>query len=129
MIDDEYFLDDDDLNADSELDVADKEILVVTDAMEELLNKIRENIKFGERSEFEKNSRILSTYINGMLELSSLSTSNASAAEKMEAISRIDSSVRNLDYTDLVLEDVPTDNTTGFDLLNEKDSSGDDFDF
>ena len=124
MIDDEFYLDDDDLNADVELDIADKEILVVADAMEELLNKIRENIKFVERKEFEKNVTIMSTYIDGIVRLSRLNT--ASASEKMEVIASIDAAIRDLDYADLNIENLDPSDRSGFDLL---DNPGSDFDF
>ena len=124
-IDDEFYLDDDDLDADFALTPVETEKLKVVDAVKTSLDKIIDNIKFKEKEEEEKNLQILSNYVNAMIDLVGYEKSNMSGPELMEKIKAIDDAVREVSLIDVEL-DIPVDdeNVNGIDLID-----GDNFDF
>ncbi len=124
-IDDEFYLDDEDLNADFALTPIDNEKLKVIDAVKVSLDKVADNIRFKEKEEEEKNLQILSNYVNAMLQLVGYEKANMSGPELMEKIKAIDEAVREVSLIDVEL-DIPVDdeNANGIDLID-----GDNFDF
>ena len=124
-IDDEFYLDDEDLNADFALTPIDTEKLKVIDAVKVSLDKVADNIRFKEKEEEEKNLQILSNYVNAMLQLVGYEKANMSGPELMEKIKAIDEAVREVSLIDVEL-DIPVDdeNANGIDLID-----GDNFDF
>ena len=124
-IDDEFYLDDDDLDADFALTPVETEKLKVVDAIKVSLDKIIDNIKFKENEEEDKNLQILSNYVAAMIDLVVCEKNNMSGPELMEKIKSIDDSVREVSLIDVEL-DIPVDdeNVNGIDLID-----GDNFDF
>lgn len=124
-IDDEFYLDDEDLNADFAMTPIDTEKLKVIDAVKVSLDKVADNIRFKEKEEEEKNLQILSNYVNAMLQLVGYEKANMSGPELMEKIKAIDEAVREVSLIDVEL-DIPVDdeNANGIDLID-----GDNFDF
>ena len=127
MMEDEFFLDDDDLNDDYVMTEYEKESAVVIGAIEKVLSDMKDELKFGEKKEYKNNLSILSNYVSSMVEIDSMNESNS--VEALERLKEIDKAVREVSFVDAIL-DIPVDEerVNGIDLLPESNSDSD-FDF
>lgn len=130
MIDDEFFLDDDELNADFELSPAAKEKIKILDVMEKIIADLKDNINLCESGDEKTNFSILSgyvTYINKIMAMES--SNNVSEAQILSELKEIDEHVREMAYEEVTLDIEEDDGTqSGLDFL-PSGSTNDDFDF
>lgn len=128
MMEDEFFLDDDDLNADCEIGPAGKEKITILEVMEKIINDLKDNIKFGESGDEYNNFRLLSNYVSYISDITALEKSNAPENVVLEKLKEIDDHVRELNYDEVSLDvEVDDGSFSGIDLL--PGGNNDDFDF
>lgn len=130
MNDDEFYIDDDDLNSDFELNAFEKEKFNVLSVIRETVDKIEENIKFRETSEEQKNFEILAGYVSCFIEINNLAKGNLPQAEALGRLKNIESAVKELNFDDIDDGGIEEDEgiVHGIDLLDDG-SSENDFDF
>lgn len=128
MMEDEFFLDDDDLNADCEIGPAGKEKITILEVIEKIINDLKDNIKFGESGDEYNNFRLLSNYVSYISDITALEKSNAPENVVLEKLKEIDDHVRELNYDEVSLDvEVDDGSFSGIDLL--PGGNNDDFDF
>jgi hypothetical protein len=130
MMEDEFFLDDDELNADCEIGPTGKEKIVILEVLEKIINDLKDNIRFGEKGDEHNNFSILSGYVSYISDIITMENNNESENRILEALKDIDQHVREMSYADVALDvSVDDGNVGGIDLLPNAGSNSDDFDF
>jgi hypothetical protein len=136
MNDDEFFINDDELNAEGQLSIADKEKIKVLETMNKKISEAIENLKYSEKEEFRASFAVIARYVGAILDIEGLEQNPEISEEQLlEAIEKIELSVKELSFQDLREyqkknsqkddEDTEGDEPSGPDLK----SNNDNFDF
>lgn len=128
MMEDEFFLDDDDLNAEDELSPTGKEKIKILDVMEKIITDLKDNIRFGESGEERNKFGILSGYVSYISQIITMENNNESENTVLEALREIDEHVREMSYAEVSVDvGIDDDTVGGINLL--PGSTNEDFDF
>lgn len=126
--DDDFFIDNDELAADEQLDIVDSTILKLTEQLKKTSEELALNIKLKEGSDADASLSIIAGLVNQIITLKSIDIENLSDEEIEEAINSAIKSTTELTFNNInnVLgDDEPTDITTTDD--SDDDNSSLDF--
>jgi hypothetical protein len=142
MNDDEFFLDGDELNKEGQLSMADNEKLKILETMKKKIDEAINNLKYSEKEEYRATFAVISRYVGAIVEIEQMEQdANISEEELLDAIEKIELTVKELSFQDLKdikkkMEnaEVPEQSSGDNDGDQKEDGSGDkkndeDFDF
>jgi hypothetical protein len=131
MNDDEFELNDDELSAESQLSIADKEKIKILETMKKKIAEAIENLNYSEKEEYKSNMSIIARYVGAILDIEQLEANNEiSEEELLDAIEKIEITVKELSFQDL--REIEKKNSTAEvteQKPEEKKKNDDDFDF
>jgi hypothetical protein len=139
---DEFFLDGDELNKEGQLSMADNEKLKILETMKKKIDEAINNLKYSEKEEYRATFAVISRYVGAIVEIEQMEQdANISEEELLDAIEKIELTVKELSFQDLKeikkkMEnaEVPEQSSGDNDGDQKEDGSGDkkndeDFDF
>ncbi len=139
---DEFFLDGDELNKEGQLSMADNEKLKILETMKKKIEEAINNLKYSEKEEYRATFAVISRYVGAIVEIEQMEQdANISEEELLDAIEKIELTVKELSFQDLKeikkkMEnaEVPEQSSGDNDGDQKEDGSGDkkndeDFDF
>jgi hypothetical protein len=131
MNDDEFELNDDELSAESQLSIADKEKIKILETMKKKITEAIENLNYSEKEEYKSNMSIIARYVGAILDIEQLEENNEiSEEELLDAIEKIEITVKELSFQDL--REIEKKNNTAEvsdQAPEDKKKNDDDFDF
>ena len=102
MNDEEFFLDGDELNKEGQLSMADNEKLKILETMKKKIEEAIGNLKHSEKEEYRATFAVISRYVGAVLEIEQMEQNiNTSEEELLEAIEKIELTVKELSFHDL----------------------------
>lgn len=122
-MDDEFVLNDSDLANDNKPTILDEARLKVLECVTETSNKMRDNIKYNEKSNYENNLKILVNYQARLMDVEELATQKLSDEEYSEKIDKIFNDTTELTFSNI--DDIVKDQNVDIDGDGSSDSSQD----
>ena len=125
--DDDFFINEDELAAENQLNLVDNAKSDILGRLEELMKTLKENIKFRERADFDANLKIVLSQFDVLLKLHSADASGMDDEEQLELIKEAQKLTTELSYDnidDFVEKDEEEDTVS-----NDIDDIGDGTDF
>jgi hypothetical protein len=102
MNDDEFFLDGDELNKEGQLSMADNEKLKILETMKKKIDEAINNLKYSEKEEYRATFAVISRYVGAIMEIEQMEQdANISEEELLDAIEKIELTVKELSFQDL----------------------------
>lgn len=102
MEDEDYFMNDDDLAAETQISLADKEKIKILENMKKKIDEAIENLEYSEKTEYISNFSIISRYVSAIIRIESLESDTDIAEEELlEEIEKIEITVKELSFQDL----------------------------
>jgi len=102
---DEFFMNEEELFAETQQTIIDTELDKVLEAMEKKIAEARENLGYAEKGEFQQNVQMISRYVTAIIEIEQLEKlledGETSEDEVLDRIQKINLSVKELTFTDL----------------------------
>jgi uncharacterized transporter YbjL len=108
-MDDEFFLDDNELNSESELTEAEKAMLKLLETINKKVEEAKDNLNLSEPSEYRQNILIISRYVGAITDIIAMIDGNAITEEGeklteeqiLEKIEEIELTAKELSFNDL----------------------------
>jgi hypothetical protein len=102
MNEEEFFLDGDELNKEGQLSMADVEKVKILETMKKKIEEAIGNLNHSEKEEYRATFAVISRYVGAILEIEQLEQDpNTSEEELLEAIEKIELTVKELSFQDL----------------------------
>lgn len=101
MMDDDFFLNDDDLAADNQLSIVDEAKIKLAKEIEKVAKDLEENINYNEKSDSENNLRILSNHLTALISMFEIDTFNLSDEEIQERIDEVIKQTTQLTFANI----------------------------
>lgn len=101
MMDDDFFLNDDDLAADNQLSIVDEAKIKLAKEIEKVAKDLEENINYNEKSDSENNLRILSNHLTALISMFEIDTFNLSDEEVQERIDEVIKQTTQLTFANI----------------------------
>lgn len=101
MMDDDFFLNDDDLAADNQLSIVDEAKIKLAKEIEKVAKDLEENIKYNEKSDSENNLKILSNHLTALISMFEIDTFNLSDEEIQERIDEVIKQTTQLTFANI----------------------------
>jgi hypothetical protein len=99
---DEFFLDGDELNKEGQLSMADNEKLKILETMKKKIEEAINNLKYSEKEEYRATFAVISRYVGAIIEIEQMEQdANISEEELLDAIEKIELTVKELSFQDL----------------------------
>lgn len=135
MDNEDYFMNDDDLAAETQVSKADKEKIKILENMKKKIDEAIENLEYSEKTEYISNFSIISRYVSAIVRIESLeSNPEFTEEELLEEIEKIEITVKELSFQDL--RDIEKNNeefeprsTNDNKNKDDDENISDDFDF
>jgi hypothetical protein len=125
----EFYLDGEELNNESQLTIFDKTKLKLIEAMEQKLKECKDNINYSEKGDFETNLTIVTKHLSAIASVVELDyhKEKLNDDEITEALEKIQKSVKELSFNDL--KEIEKKKNVEVEQSNNESSKGEDFDF
>lgn len=101
MMDDDFFLNDDDLAADNQLSIVDEAKIKLAKEIEKVAKDLEENINYNEKSDSENNLKILSNHLTALISMFEIDTFNLSDEEIQERIDEVIKQTTQLTFANI----------------------------
>lgn len=102
MNDEEFFLDGDELNKEGQLSMADVEKVKILETMKKKIEEAIGNLNHSEKEEYRATFAVISRYVGAVLEIEQMEQDvNTSEEELLDAIEKIELTVKELSFHDL----------------------------
>lgn len=121
---DDFFLDDDELAEDNQLSLVDSARLNLLESIKKSCEDMIENLKFNEQSEAFNNTRIISGYVDSLINLGSIEVNNLSEEEIYDEIEKVMTATTTLTFGN-INEILPDDEETANNMPANSDDDAD----
>lgn len=125
MMDDDFFLSDDDLGKDNQLSIVDDAKIKVLEEIKKSAHDIIENIKFNEKSDSVSNLRILSGLVGSLTDLFGVNSDDLADEEVQALIDNVLKATTELTFSnidEIIKEDEENQSDSPFDSSDDSDS-------
>lgn len=125
MMDDDFFLSDDDLGKDNQLSIVDDAKIKVLEEIKKSAHDIIENIKFNEKSDSVANLRILSGLVSSLTDLFGVNSDNLADEEVQDLIDNVLKATTELTFSnidEIIKEDEENQSDNNLDSSDDSDS-------
>lgn len=100
--DDEFFMDDNELNAETQISMADQQKIKVLENMKKKIDEAISNLTYSEKEEYSANFAIISRYVGAVIDIEGMEDDPEISEEQLlEEIEKIEITVKELSFQDL----------------------------